>query len=62
MPKQGKGIVVKIHFPDAELPQDGGEALHEHVKKLAPELVKGLIEKTGNEGLANFNTFKESGP
>jgi hypothetical protein len=59
--KQGKGIVVKIHFPHAELSRNKAAELHKHVKELAPQLVKGLIEKTGNEGLAKFNTFKEAG-
>ena len=60
--KPGRGTVVKIHFPNAELSQKKAAALHRHVKELAPELVKGLVEKTGNETLAAFNTFKEKGP
>jgi len=60
--KQGKGILVKIHFPQAEWSPKKAAALHKHVKELAPELVKGLIERTGNQDLAKFNTFKESGP
>jgi len=59
--KPGKGIRVGIHFRDAKWPQDKA-ALHEHFGKLAPELVKGLKERTGNENLAKFNMFKEQGP
>jgi hypothetical protein len=67
MPKQAKkkprkGTVVKIHFPNTELSQKKAAALHKHVKELAPELVRGLVEKTGDETLGVFNTFKESGP
>jgi len=60
--KQGKGTVVKIHFPEAEWSPQKGAALHKHLKELAPELVKGLKERTGNENLAKFNMFKEQGP
>jgi hypothetical protein len=60
--KQSKGTLVKIHFPDAEWSPKKGAALDKHLKELVPELVKGLKERTGNENLANFNTFKESGP
>jgi len=59
--KQGKGIRVGVHFPDAEWSPKTGAALHKHLKELAPELVKGLRERTGNEDLAKFNMFKEAG-
>jgi hypothetical protein len=59
--KQGKGTLVKIHFPDAEWSPKKGAALNKHLKELVPELVKGLKERTGNENLAKFHTFKESG-
>lgn len=62
MPKQGKGISVEIHFPDAEWPEDQGAALEKHLKELVPELVKGLKERTGKEDLARFNTFKAQKP
>src|SRR5215831_1116096 len=57
--KKGKGIRVGVHFPKAEWSKERGDELHKHLKELAPELVKGLREKTGHEDLAKFNMFKE---
>ena len=70
MPKQAKGkpskgkkgIRVRVHFPNAEPSSKNKAELHKHLKELAPELVKGLRERTGNESLAKFNMFKEGGP
>jgi hypothetical protein len=59
--KQSKGTLVKIHFPNAEWSPKKGKELGKHLKDLAPELVNGLRERTGNEDLAKFNMFKESG-
>ena len=67
MPKQAKGkprkgIRVGVHFPNAEPSSKNKAALAKHLKELAPELVQGLKERTGNEDLAKFNMFKEAGP
>ena len=59
--KQGKGIRVGVHFPNAEPSPKNKAALAKHLKELAPELVKGLRERTGHEDLAKFNMFKEPG-
>ena len=59
--RQGRGTQVRIHFPNAEWSPKKGKELEKHLKDLAPELVKGLKEKTGNEDLAKFNMFKEAG-
>ena len=59
--KGKKGIRVGVHFPNAESSPKNKAALAKHLKDLAPELVKGLRERTGNEDLAKFNMFKESG-
>ena len=60
--KPVKGIRVGVHFPNAEPSSKNKAELHKHLKDLAPELVKGLRERTGNEALAKFNMFKEGGP
>ena len=59
--KQGRGTQVRIHFPNAEWSPKKGAELEKHLKELAPELVNGLRERTGNEDLAKFNMFKEAG-
>jgi hypothetical protein len=60
--KQPKGIHVGIHFPKAAVPEDLCQTLGEHLKSLAPELVRGLKERTGREDLGEFDLNKEMAP
>ena len=67
MPKQAKGKPAKgvrmgVHFFFPDTDQSQSAALHKHLNDLAPELVKGLQQKTGDNTLAKFNMFKEGGP